>query len=46
MTDRMDQILEQMYFGDSPIELRMQSPYEPGHSQMLAAIKEAALERL
>ena len=42
----MDQILEAMAHGDSPIELRMQSPHEPGHSQMLAEIKKAAFERL
>lgn len=45
MTDRMDQILEGMIHGDSPIELRMQVAPQ-SHNEMLAQIKTAAQERL
>ena len=45
MTDRMDEILNGLAHGDSPIELRMQVS-DSAHSRMLAEIKNAALERL
>lgn len=43
--DRMDQILESMAVGDSPIELRMQVDNQ-AHDEMLRDIRNEALKRL